>query len=92
MNIYKCSQKVNNDWDTYDSFVCVAENEDEARKIFPSGEDQSHKGMHWYEADLDDMWLYRTWCQLKDVQVEYIGVADPGFKNGDVICASFNAG
>ena len=35
MNLYKISQSANNDYDTYDSAIVAAENEEEARKINP---------------------------------------------------------
>ncbi|TGE52979.1 hypothetical protein C6P18_02595 [Weissella confusa] len=34
MNLYKISQDVNDDWDTYDSAVVVAESAEAARKLF----------------------------------------------------------
>ena len=37
MNIYKVEQDVNNGYDTYDSFVVVAENEEIAKHTSPSG-------------------------------------------------------
>jgi len=36
MNIYKCSQKVNVGYDTFDSFVCYANNEQEAKNMQPA--------------------------------------------------------
>lgn len=84
MNLYKISQTVNNDWDTYDSAIVAAENEEEARKINPSDFDNKH---WWTEED-----RYTSWCsKLEDVQVELIGVAKEGIEKG-VIVASFNAG
>jgi len=35
MNIYKCSQSHNDNWDTFDSFVCYANNEEEAKNMKP---------------------------------------------------------
>lgn len=35
MNLYKISQDVNDDWDTFDSAVVVAESAEEANKIIP---------------------------------------------------------
>lgn len=36
MNMYKISQEVNNEYDTYDSAVVSARNEEEARHMQPS--------------------------------------------------------
>lgn len=89
MNIYKISQSANKGWDTYDSAVVVAANEDDAKKIHPSGKD-------FY----DDWWTREpnpgfgsTWAnKLADVQVELVGVAREGLEPATVVCASFNAG
>ena len=37
MNLYLISQRVNNDYDTYDSAVVCAKNKKEAQNIHPSG-------------------------------------------------------
>lgn len=86
MKIYLISQKVNNDYDTYDSAVVCAENENEARKINPGGGEEITDN-----PDTDGTALYSVWCFLKDVQVEYIGEAKEGSVK-DVILASFRAG
>lgn len=38
MKIYKISQNVNNEYDTYDSAVVYAESEEEAKQIHPEGQ------------------------------------------------------
>jgi hypothetical protein len=81
MKIYKISQDVNTDWDTYDSAIVIAENEEEAKKIYPDeikGSDEDRK--RWNE-----------WCEIADVKVEYVGEAKEGLKKG-VVVASYNAG
>lgn len=72
-------QKVSNGYDTYDSAVVVAESEEEARKIHPSG-------YKW------DDWTGYSWCNPEDVKVEFIGNARKDLENKTVVCASFNAG
>ena len=37
MELYLISQDINNDYDTYDSAVVCAENEEEARNMYPGG-------------------------------------------------------
>ena len=72
--LYKISQIVNQDWDTYDSAVVCANSNKEAQYI-PLGE--CNKG-----------YLYRSWAKPEDVDVEYLGIADVNTKLG-IICASF---
>lgn len=81
MNLYLIEQDVNNNWDTYDSAVVVANSEDEARFIHPND----------YEWD-GKMETYSNWCNAENVKVTYLGKAKEGLKKGEVICASFNAG
>lgn len=97
MKLFLISQSVNNDYDTYDSAVVCAEDEEAAKRIDPSG---------YYEIDeMGDFWFIysngrkenegpegpRNWCALKDVDVKYIGEAKEGSESG-VVCNSFNAG
>ena len=46
MNIYKISQEVNSEYDTYDSAIVLAESEEVARLIHPD--------FQWSNLDLDD--------------------------------------
>ena len=82
MKLFKISQSVNIDYDTYDSAVVVAETEEEARMIHPAD----------YMEDWDGTYSdYDSWCAAKDVEVEYIGEAKEGTRAG-IIVSSFNAG
>ena len=83
MNLYLISQTRNSGWDTYDSAVVVAKSEDEARKIHP------HGGMNTDACDCG--WDY-GWAPVSVVSAELIGVANDSYAEGDVVCASFNAG
>lgn len=88
MNIYKISQTVNNDYDTYDSAIVAAENVEDAKEIHPSGEFcASSKEVY------DEVYRYfiNDWAYREDVKVELLGVAMQGTKRG-VLLASFNAG
>ena len=84
MKLYKLTQEVNNDYDTYNSCVVAAKNEDEARLIHPD---------EWPDVKKVDNWaMFSVWAYKPDqVAVEYLGTAKPGTKKG-VILASFNAG
>jgi hypothetical protein len=79
MNLYFISQTVVHGWDTYDSAVVAAENEELARCIHPSREDWDGKREDW-----------DGWCNKEDVTVKLIGTATEGLAG--VICASYNAG
>lgn len=79
MKLYLISQTENSGYDTYDSAVVAAVDEDAARSTLPSE----------YEKWNDVM---SAWCKSpSDVTVEYIGEAKEETKAG-VVCASFNAG
>lgn len=80
MKIYLLSQNINRGYDTYDSMVVIAKDEEEARNIHPCGE--------WRT-------LYRigAWANNQsEVQVEYIGEASEDLTASGIICSSFNAG
>lgn len=80
MNLYLISQKENNNYDTYDSAVVVAENEWKAKHIHPNGTIMD------FETTSD----FHCWTTPDNVKAELIGVAKEG--EYGVICASFNAG
>lgn len=81
MNLYLISQDVNNGYDTYDSAVVAAENEEMARNTLP-GE----------YCKFEESSAYSEWANSPDqVKVMLIGKAKAGTKPG-VILASFNAG
>lgn len=87
MNLYKISQIVNNDLDTYDSAIVAAENEDEAKKIHPSIYEENIDGMWWERDDKYSSWAFK----LEQVKVELIGEAKEGTPKG-IVLSSFNAG
>lgn len=80
MNLYLISQVENNGYDTYDSAVVAALNEDSARLMNPKG---------GKIADGEDISWY--WTSPNLVKVQFIGIANLGTPEG-VICSSFNAG
>ena len=80
MNLYRISQKVNKDWDTFDAAIVAAENEDVAQRMHPGGNGR---------YPLEDYPM--CWACPADVFPELIGVAVEGTKAG-VILASFKAG
>lgn len=85
MKLYLLSQTENNGYDTHDSMVVAARNEDDARMIHPRDESFPDRD-NW----ADD--LYSSWASSpKRVKVEHIGQAKPHTARG-IILASFNAG
>lgn len=82
MKIFKISQTRYNYYDTYDSAIVVAEDEDDARTIHPDDRRIPMRGLFHYSWANDPA----------DVTVEYIGEADSKYIQAEVICSSFNAG
>lgn len=96
--IYKVSQEINNDYDTYDSFICVAESSEQAQCIHPRNE-SSYYNLSWYEdewydGEQRDHPYYNTdWTTPDNVKVEVIGeTVYPHIEPGTIILTSFNAG
>lgn len=75
--IYLISQNWSNGYDTYDSAVVIAKDEEGARNTPP--------------AQYQDFTCGGAWCDPRHVEVELIGMAIEGSEPG-VVCASFNAG
>ena len=92
MNLYLLSQDESKGWDTYDSVVVAAENEEEARKICPSGTYEWDNGWY-YEHPKNRLYRSRSdWANdIANISVKLIGVADPTVGRG-IIISSFNAG
>lgn len=89
MNIYKLSQTENKGWDTFDSMIVIAENEDQAKLMFPHSDN--------LEGDYDFSTNY--WGRLdywatspKNVNVELLGMCYFSDSKPKIVLASFNAG
>jgi hypothetical protein len=91
VNLYLVKSKEDLSWDTYDSFVVVANSEKEARNYHPAGKPYSE-----VKDTPDNCWAdsgFPSWVNHPDeTTAELIGKALPGAKPGDVIINSFNAG
>jgi hypothetical protein len=82
MNLYLLSQYEERGYDTFDSCIVAALNEDNARMTHPDGID------NW-----GGTYCSRSWCRSPDdVVVELIGIADPSIDTPRIILSSFNAG
>ena len=84
LNLYLLEQDVNDDYDTFDSCVVAAENEDDARLMHPHG-------LTWTGETWEGSRFWGVWAPPDNVSVELIGVAAPTQTEG-LIIASFNAG
>ena len=80
MNIYLLEQGVNQNYDTYDSCVVVAESEEEARQCHPRGDKYNLSRKDWASDP-------------SQVEVTLLGICtDKSYNSGAVLCSSFNAG
>ena len=79
MKLWLISQTQNNNYDTYDSAVVSAPDENSAKNLHPS--------------ERTEAWnCSRDWCDIpNDVTAVYLGEA-PNITETKVILASFNAG
>ena len=82
MKLYLISQDQNDDYDTYNSAVVAAPDEQTAKNINPGG---GSVFINWKSKNYG-------WCRgVEHVHVEYIGEAAPDVELG-VVLASFKAG
>jgi len=81
MKLWLISQEANDGYDTYDSAVVVAPDEETAKRVHPSG-------YVFSESDGPS----GTWATPENVVAKCVGVAADDLESGQVICASFNAG
>ena len=91
MKLWRISQNANNNYDTYDSAVVAAPDEQSARRISPSAF-SVWKDNSWhflYEDGHTTPDTSSDWTMPENVKVEYIG--EGNHTAGTVICASFNA-
>lgn len=94
MKLYLLIQNYNKGYDTYDSCVVVAENEEDAKRISPDEYREFIDG-DWAFVYQDGRWErdgYGSWAPIEYVQAIHIGIAAPELEPGTVVCASFNAG
>jgi len=96
MNIYKLSQNDNNDYDTYDSMVVIAKDEEHARKMNPHSDNLStneHPIFDFSEKN-ESLKHWPIWCWSKGpdtVQVKLIGKTI-GRSESRIVLVSYNAG
>ena len=91
MNLYLLTQDLINGYDTYDSCVVAAVDEQEARKTHPCPTVTPKIKKEWLEWPGTPDFEWQGWCHWTGVEVKLIGKAAKNVEAG-VICASFNAG
>ena len=79
----KCNEPLG--YESFSDFVCVAENEEVARNIYPNGCQEN-----WESGAYGRAWINKT--EIDKLVVKEIGIASNNMKSGDVICASFLVG
>jgi len=107
LKLFKISQNVNNEYDTFSDAVVIAETKEDAKRIHPSNTG-CLKGI-FYDEEKKEFWNtyskssetykfeddYGSWTNdLDKIEVIELGLlyTTTNFKEGDVICASFHAG
>jgi hypothetical protein len=96
--LWKLSQDVNNDYDTYGAAVVVSSNPDAAKRIHPGVDSRTGEmmfryvegeGWHWVDGD---HYGNGNWADPKDIQITCVGEAADWLGEGAVVCSSFHAG
>lgn len=99
MKIFLLTQSEDTGYDSYDSAVVIAEDEEQAKHSCVCGFHKYHDGKFWFEyADgrqekegEEDQPVCSGWALPKHITVKYIGEAKEGSEQG-VVCSSYNAG
>ena len=89
MNIYLVEARgpYKFDYDTYDSLVCIAKDEEDAKKVNPNDIYPRVSKEDYIPAN------FSSWVSdFAHLKVTYLGEADPSFTARQLICSSFNAG
>ncbi len=102
--LWRLSQEVNNEYDTYDSAIVVATCQGWAREIHPAGVNSDGERFFVWMTTTDcpegewhwgcDLMVkgHDDWAKPDQVEVRCVGLAAEDLVEGQVICASFNAG
>ena len=97
MNLYLLTQTVNRGYDTFDSCVVCAPNEDQAKTIHPYGDRHYVEGAGWVRSDFPEFTSAMNrvrdtvWATPENITATLLGTADPSVKVG-VVLASFRNG
>ena len=97
--LWKLSQDVNNEYETYDSAVVVSSSPTLAARIHPAQYSDTGKVIYYFDRS-SDCWRRhedgtadsRSWAQPADIKVTCVGEASNWLGEGAVVCSSYNAG
>ena len=98
--LWKLSQDVNSDYDTYDSAVVVAPDRMSASMVHPARFSDNGEPVYYFDK-VGNCWREyldasvperHSWCRPNDVTVVCVGKAADSLSAGDVVCSSYNAG
>ena len=85
MNIYLLRQDINRDWETYDSAIVSAENEDEARNIHPQLIVDKFTKDVWENSE------YYGWVRRDQIHLIKVKLIGKSFVEKGLVLASFRA-
>lgn len=95
LKLWLIEQEQNGGYDTYDSAIVAAYTEEAAKTIHPQGPERRFKEDRETSPPELGQWgySYGTWAHHPDhVKATRVGNAHQSISEGDVLCASFNAG
>ena len=99
LKLWKLSQDVNNDYDTYGAAVVASSNPVAAKRINPADDRKTGGPMFKYVDGEGWYWVHdgtrfenHSWVDPKDIQVTCVGEAADWLGEGAVVCSSFHAG
>ena len=91
MNVYRVRRKDCVGYDEFDSFVCVAESEEQALSAMPQHEDDAPLRTRQEDMDVDEYDYHSNhWPAHSDLEVDLIATNAIG--PARIVTASFNAG
>lgn len=93
LKLYRITQNEKTGYDTFDSAIVCAEDENAAKKIHPAEGMDAFSGFPSKEEE-PDVWTRNPWCWCSHpdaVKVSYLGIAAGALPKGAIL-ASYNAG
>jgi len=98
--LWKISQEVNNDYDTYSEAVVVASDPESAKRVHPSVDSHTGEAWNYYDEEKEGWYLTYNgeyagsgnWADPNDVTATCVGQAADGLSEGEVVVSSFHAG
>lgn len=95
MNIYRVTRMDDWGYDDFSDFVCVAPDEDTARRIMPqtiNSHDMAYGTVEYTDDPYTWTWGWVEADKIDTLKVELIGVANESYSSIQILCASYHAG